>query len=129
MAAADSKAAQLIARIREQRMKWVDLQGEPGKRVRIIRPTETEQSLHFFKDERLVVGVEQVRQYVVDWEGFTEADLLGAAVGASDPVPFSPEIWAEIVSDKARWVRQLAQDMLDQIVEHRVATFNDEKNS
>lgn len=129
MAAADSKAGQLIARIREQRMKWVDLQGKPGKRVRIIRPTETEQSLHFFKDERLVVGVEQVRQYVVDWEGFTEADLLGAAVGASDPVAFSSELWAEVVSDKARWVRQLAQDMLDQIVEHRVATVNDEKNS
>lgn len=122
------KVGRLIARLREQRMKWVELAALPGKRVRIIRPTESELP-EFFQGGRLTVGLEQVKRFVVDWEGFTEADLIGAALGASDPVPFDPTLWAEVVADQSTWVRQLAQDLLDHVVAHRVAAAADEKNS
>ncbi len=128
MAGTTAQASLLITRLREQRMKWVELAALPGKRVRIIRPTETELP-EFFQGGRLTVGLEQVKRFVVDWEGFTEADLLGAAVGSSDPLPFDPALWAEVAADQSAWVRQLAQDLLDHVVAHRVAAASDEKNS
>ena len=121
-------ATNLAARLREQRMKWVDLADQDGKRVRIIRPTETELGT-LFKGGHLFVGIEEVKRFVVDWEGFTEADLLGPAIGAADPVPFDAALWAEVVADKVRWVRQLAQDILDHVVSHRLAADEDAKNS
>lgn len=128
MSGATTPAGRLITRLREQRMTWVELAALPGKRVRIIRPTETELA-EFFQGSRLTVGLEQVKRYVVDWEGFTEADLIGAALGASDPVPFDAALWAEVVADQSAWVRQLAQDLLDHVLAHRVAAAADEKNS
>ena len=118
----------LVARLREQRMKWVDLADEDGKRVRIIRPTETELG-SLFKGGQLSIGLEEVKRFVVDWEGITEADLLGPAIGAADAVPFDAALWAEVVADKVRWVRQLAQDILDHAVSHRLAADQDSKNS
>lgn len=120
--------AQLIKRLREQRMQWVDLD-LPGKRVRLIRPTEIEIGLHFIKDGRVSVGVAEVERFTVDWEGFTEADLLGAAVGSSDAVPFSQALWAEVISDRAGWVRQLATELLDIVVKHGAEKKVDAKNS
>ena len=120
--------AQLIKRLREQRMQWVDLD-LPGKRVRLIRPTEIEIGLHFIKGGSVSVGVEEVERFTVDWEGFTEADLLGAAVGSSDPVPFSQALWAEVISDRAGWVRQLATELLDIVVKHGAEKKVDAKNS
>lgn len=121
-------SAQLIKRLREQRMHWIDLD-LPGKRVRLIRPTEIEIGQHFVKDGQVSVGVAEVERFAVDWDGFTEADLLGAAVGSSDLVPFSPALWAEVVSDKSAWVRKLATDLLDIVIKHSAATKVDAKNS
>ena len=120
--------AQLIKRLREQRMQWVDLD-LPGKRVRLIRPTEIEIGLHFIKDGSVSVGVAEVERFTVDWEGFTEADLLGAAVGSSDPVPFSQPLWAEVIGDRSAWVRQLATELLDIVVKHGAEKKVDAKNS
>ena len=120
--------AQLIKRLREQRMQWVDLD-LPGKRVRLIRPTEIEIGLYFVKDGSVSVGVAEVERFTVDWEGFTEADLLGAAVGSSDAVPFSQALWAEVISDRSGWVRQLATELLDIVVKHGAEKKVDAKNS
>lgn len=120
--------AQLIKRLREQRMQWVDLD-LLGKRVRLIRPTEIEIGKHFIKDGSVSVGVAEVERFTVDWEGFTEADLLGAAVGSSDPVPFSQALWAEVISDRSAWVRQLATELLDIVVKHGAEKKVDAKNS
>ena len=119
---------QLIKRMREQRMKWVDIAGQPGKRVRIIRPTETEVGQYLSKGRELVVGLEEVKRFAVDWQGYTQADLLGASIGSADAVPFHPDLWAEVVSDQAKWVRQLAQDLLDLVVAHGSAVAEDAKN-
>jgi hypothetical protein len=121
-------SAQLIKQLRERRMTWVDLT-LPGKRVRLIRPTEVELSQYFIKDGSVSVGIEEVKRFTIDWQGFTEADLLGAAIGSSDTVQFTPELWAEVVSDHVDWVRDLAHKLLDLSIQHRATAEGDEKNS
>ena len=85
--------AALIARMQEQRSTWVPLPG--GQRVRLLRPVESE--LHRFIAG---VNVEDVCRHADGWDGFTEATLLGPAIGASDPLPFNAELWAAYVRDR-----------------------------
>lgn len=58
----------------------------------IRRPTDSE-----FVEHRALRSYELARQYVIGWEGVTEADLVKG--GASDEVPFVKELWAEFVND------------------------------
>ena len=97
--------ADLIARLDEQRAFWVPL--SEGRRVKLQRPLETEMGA-FVEG----VGVDAVCQRAVAWEGFSEATFLGAAIGASDPLPFNADLWA-------RWARDHAADTracLDELV-------------
>ena len=109
----------VINKLRAARQSWVEL--EPGKRVQIIRPPESEIG-DFLRDDAgfrsMVAELSQVQKYVGGWEGITEVDLLGAAVGASDPVPFAPELWNEIVADRGDWIKLVAAGLLDAIVKH-----------
>jgi len=112
------KSALLAARKRS-REKTVDL-GD-GKSVQFRRPPEVDMAslLTGSGDTRTwSVGIEHVRKYVTGWEGFTEADLLGAGVGASDPVPFDPELWDDLCSDNIQWVSKVADAILRAVVDH-----------
>lgn len=109
MATADLAA--LIARMDAQRTRWATLPG--GRRVQFRRPLETE-----FGRFRQGVTVEHLAEYACGWEGFTEADLLGAAIGSSDPVPFSPELWGRLVRDRLDYVAPMAQAIVDAVTEH-----------
>jgi len=120
----------LLLKLRQQREHTVKL-GE-GKEVTFLRPPETEMTamLHGDGDTRTwVVGFAEVCKYVNGWKGFTEADVLGAAVGSSDEVPFSPELWAELVSDKLEWMRKVADKILKSVVEHINKQDTTAKNS
>lgn len=120
-------SAALIKQLRELRMKWIDLPAE-GKRVRIIRPTEAELLQQFVKAGRITAGIEQAQAFVVDWEGFTAADIVGPAVGASDPLPFDQPLWAEVVSDQLEWVRAVTHALVELITDHHAARAADAKN-
>jgi hypothetical protein len=104
-------AGDIIERLREQRSRWFET--AEGRRVKIRRPSETECIT-------LVggLGVEHAQRYVVGWDGYTEADLLGAAVGSGDAVPFDAELWAEYVADHAELATQVVGWLGDMIVEH-----------
>lgn len=123
---------QLIKQLREQRMAWVDLEpataSTPAKRVRIIRPTEVEVGRRYFKDRQVSVGFEEVCDFVVDWSGLTEADLLGASVGSSDSVPFSQALWGEVAGDKSKWNTKVANALLDAVVTHMQTRADTLKN-
>ncbi len=83
--------ALMLARMQGQREFTVEL---PNRRkVRMRRPPEVDLP-------RMIGGVfiEHVVEAAVGWD-FTEADLLGAAIGAEDEVPFSRELWREYVAD------------------------------
>ena len=119
-------SAALIKRMREQRMRWVELEGD--KAVRVIRPTQVEVMRHLFKAGDLSVSLEDVQRFTVDWRGFTEADLLGAAVGSSDPIEFSAELWLELSGEHATWLNQLANSLLEMILEKYGAEKESAKN-
>lgn len=114
-------ARALLAKMAEQRAAWCDL-GD-GLRVQYRRPPEVELP-------RLAGGVrlEHVEAYACGWEGFTEATLLGAAVGASDPVPFTPELWAAWVRDHADAAGKVCQHMAATVSEYLTRREADAKN-
>lgn len=121
----------LLAQLRKRREKKVDL-GD-GKSVTFHRPPESEMAALLFgdgtKERTITVGLDQVRKYVVGWSGFTEADLLGAGVGSSDPVDFSADLWAEVCSDDMGWINQIAEAILKSVVDHWSAKDAVAKNS
>ncbi len=122
----DAKA--LLARMAAQREAWCDLAaaGEryAGLRVQYRRPPEVE-----LPRLRAGVLIEHVVDYACGWEGFTEATLLGAAVGASDPVPFDREVWAAWVRDHVDVVSLVAKAMSETVSAYLVQREATAKNS
>lgn len=127
-------AAQLIAKLREQRDSWCVLReaadGEPELAVCLRRPTEAEipgyKPTATQSTEQLLT--EAVCRQAVGWRGITEAELLGAAVGSSDPVEFSVDLWAEVVRDRADWLSACAVHLMQQINSHLRAKAEQRKN-
>lgn len=124
-----SKPDDLLRRMREQRMRWVELEpaqpgtndepGTPAKRVRVIRPTEVEIGRHLARPGGGIgIDLEGVVRFTADWSGFRECDLLGHGIGASDAVPYQAEIWSDLVADRSPWLRTVSQAILDDVVAH-----------
>lgn len=120
----------VIELLLSQRKSWVDV--EPGKRVQIIRPPESE-VFNFIRTDgptrTLHCTLAQVTQYTTGWDGITEADLLGAAVGASSPIAFDSALWAVVIADRAQWVNKLSDALVDAIAKHFKQKAQAEKNS
>lgn len=126
--AADHSGLQRVLRaMREQRLHWVELdegaQPGEGRAVRYRRPAEAE--MHQFVAG---VGVEHVAEFVVDWRNFTEATLLGAAIGSSDEVPFSKEAWGLYVRDHLDESNKVARAMANAMRDHIQARADAAKN-
>lgn len=121
-------SARIIAALRAARQTWVEL--APGKRVQIIRPAEA--NLHEFRLQGAENSVERmlrcVVKYVTGWEGFTEADLLGAALAPADPVAFDAALWATVVADHVDWVSTIMGALVDAINAHEAAKEAAQKN-
>jgi len=120
----------LLARMAEQRAHWVDLPGAataagtPGRRLQFHRPPEV--------DLPTLMGgvmIEHVIQYACGWSGFTEADLLGAAVGSSDALPFDRALWAAWVRDHTDAVPPVAKALAEAVTAHLDARGAIAKNS
>lgn len=118
----EAAARNLIERLQAQRKHWVDL-GD-GRKVQYMRPPEVELP-------RLINGVriEHVTQYVCDWKGFSEATLLGAAVGSSDPVEFDRALWAEVVADDVKLLGVVAEALAGAATAYLAERTAVEKNS
>lgn len=115
-------SAALIAQMRAARTTWVDL-GD-GVAVAIIRPTELEMAAfvrRLFVAGESVPDTELCFRWVTDWRGVTEATLLGAGIGSSAPVPWSTEVWAEVVGDRKAWASAVAQAVVDAMQAHLTA--------
>lgn len=109
------------AALRKRREKWVDT--DEGKRVQFRRPTESEMGAHLevrgqgeSATSTWVIRNDDVFKYVVGWEGYTEADILGAAVGASDPLPFDADLFREFALDNVDLLGKVAKGILDSIL-------------
>jgi hypothetical protein len=108
----------VLAGLEADALQWVPLgPPEQGRRVSFTRPEEAD-----FFDFREGVTVEHVCQYVNGWEGFSEATLRGAAIGASDPLPFDARLWRRYArnrSDEASVVARAIADAIKQRVKER----------
>lgn len=96
-----SPAELLLQQYLAQLERWVDLGGGLRVCVHALRETELGQ----LRDRHVV---EVVIDRAVRWEGFSAAVLLGAAIGASDPIDFDRPLWAEAVRRNADWVSKVA---------------------
>lgn len=103
----------LIEQLRAQRTGRVEV--EPGKFLLVRRPLEVTEMWRFFIGENTQ---ELFIKHVVGWDGVTQADLLGPAVGASDPAVFSRELADETLADKAEWVTQAGAWLANAIKAH-----------
>src|SRR5574343_637511 len=97
----------LIARMDEQRAQWLDLVDFPGKRLRFLRPLETD--IHGMRAKTLRDIAESAAEFVDDWSGFTEATLLGDAVGSDQPVAFHRALFVRWLRDRTEVVAALGE--------------------
>ncbi len=101
----------LINRLLAARESWFEI--EPGRRVKLRRPPEVDMP-------KLVSGVtlDLLASCTVDWEGFTEADLLGVSVGSDTIVPFSADVWKLALADRSKWFAATSGELLRLVTEH-----------
>lgn len=128
MSAAGAQA-QIIARLLDQRRTWVPLP-DRGIEVQVQRPAEAEMQPYLVQGDdgrtTLRAALPQVQGCVVGWRrmvdgkpaSVTEADLLGAAIGSDEAVPFDAGLWAVLVADRHAWVQAVAQAVLQAINDH-----------
>lgn len=119
------KPAELIAKLDEQRTRWVDL--PDGKRLRVMRPLETDAD-RLTGHRSLGSLAEALCTFVVGWSGFTEADLLGAALGASDEVAFDAALCLRVLRDRGDYVVTLGDEIRAMVKAHRDAKDAAAKN-
>lgn len=121
-------ASALVARLRARREKWVEVEpaagDKPAKEIRIIRPPESE----FWRFGQDGASVDIACDFVTGWRGVTEADLLGEAVGASDPVDFDSALWKEVVRDRTGWLNKAASAVSQSVMDHIEQSKALEKN-
>lgn len=98
----------LLEALRKQRTEWVEL--AEGLRVSFSRPPEVE-----FRTLANGVSLDHVRRYCNGWAGFTEATVLGEAVGSGDPVEFDASLCAEILADRSEWLGKVANAIVESV--------------
>ncbi len=113
--------AVLLAQMEAGRTAWADL--AKGRRVQFRRPLEDD-----MQRLRTMPVVDMVCEFVVGWEGITEADLLGAAVGSDAPVPFHAELWSRHLRDNLAHVEPVAAAIVRSVTEHVAARDATAKN-
>ena len=101
----------LLARIRKSRESMVEVD---GYRLTVRRPTDW-QALQMHQDESTVFDV--AREYVVDWSGVKESDLLKS--GGSDEIAFDADLWAEWLSDNDQFILPIYSAVMESYTAHR----------
>lgn len=119
----------LLALMAKQREFGVDdLPGFAGRRITLRRPTEeqvlTELLVLVPNPEdpakplaHFVSQPKNLHTYAVDWAGFTEADLVGAA-GGDDAVPFHPLLLQAWLAEHVAVAQHLSDKLMQAVVEH-----------
>lgn len=111
----------LLQRMRAARERVVTL--APDRSVTVRRPTDLELTTYARGGG---MDTTTVFDHVVDWSGFTEADLVPS--GASDAVPFDRELFAEWVADHPQHWPTIAAAITDMIEARKQAREDGTKN-
>lgn len=124
--------SKLAERIRKNRELKVDV----GRWTFIARrPTEEQGGLLlqeiFGGNEKAVLTVQQcariARDYVVDWKGVIEDDLIGG--GGQDEVMFDAEDWSEFIADHRECWEPIGLKVIDGYLGRLKQQQETEKNS
>jgi hypothetical protein len=124
MVGADALVAQLMA----QRLRAVELGG--GVSIKYEIPSAFA-AMALSKASSRGDGDEVIRltgQLIREWEGVTQATVLGAAVGSSDPAPFDPRLWRVLAGDRPSWALDAGNAMLAAAIERHEAAAVSAKN-
>lgn len=130
----------MLRQQRAQRATWLELDEPPRRALQIRRPGEeaiagwravfevfnegdSDKSLATLPKLRDIA-----RSVVVDWRGFTEADLLGEAIGASSPQSFDLDVFSEWVDDETLTLVNIASHAARAFTEYRDKKAAAEKN-
>jgi hypothetical protein len=68
------------------------------------------------------------REVVVGWRGFTEADILGPAIGSDTPVEFDPDLFIEWATDDLMMLADVSNKAVQAFIDHRDKKAAAEKN-
>ena len=132
--------SEIKALLLKRRANWVTV-GEVGEgdakrvqKVKFTRPPESD--FHTMlttvdvesNTARWNVELSHVKKYADDWEGFTEADLIGAGVGASDAVPFDSGLFSYWVEDNVEAQRKIGSAILSATVDYLTSREATAKN-
>jgi hypothetical protein len=115
--------SKLIEQLRAQRTGRVEV--EPGKFLLVRRPLEATEMPRFVRGS---ATPESFIGQIAGWDGITEADLLGAAVGSSDAAAFTPELAAEVLADRVEWMGKVGEWLVQAITTHLKAREATAKN-
>lgn len=100
----------LIRRIYAQRERWVDV----GDRKEIcVRRPDRWDSLSFLRDRT----ADRICGQVVNWRGFTEADVLGEGVGTVEEVAFGSDLFRVLAGDRLDWLEKIVDTLTEMIAE------------
>lgn len=101
----------VLAGLDADALHWVPLgPPEQGRKVSFTQPEEAD-----FFDFKGGVTVDHVCQYVNGWQGFSEATLRGASVGASDELPFDARLWRRYARNHADEASAVAKAIAEAI--------------
>jgi len=100
--------ASYLARMEAARERWLTL--DDRRQVKIRRPHET----RLPSGVRSAADLEPCADYVVDWRGFTEADLLPGQ-GADTAVPFDAAVWRLLAFDHVEWLTVIGLAAADDV--------------
>lgn len=92
-----------------------------GYTFTVRRPTDTE-----FLEHRELRVFEIAQEYVIGWEGVTEADIVKG--GGEDQVTFSRDLWREWCADRPDLWEPLFEAVLTAYEKHSEARKAAEKN-
>lgn len=110
----------IIERLRRARQSQVP---SGGRCFTVRRPTDLEMyELSGRMDQR-----ELLTRFVIDWGAMPEMDLVPG--GGPDPVPFSPELWAEWIADHPEHWDAITDGVVAAYSAHKATREETAKNS
>lgn len=84
----------MLRKQREARRTWYELDDPPRRALQLRLPSDFK--MMKWRDGVTVERVPEIIEHcVIDWRGFTEADLLGASLAGDAMQPFDKEVFDE----------------------------------
>jgi hypothetical protein len=122
----------MLRRQRAASREWLELDDEPRRRAVYVRRPHLVEGLGFHDSDgkvKLALVNQRLRDLVVDWRGFTEADLLGSSIGSDALQDFDADVFAEWAGDQPELVMKIAMHAIELWARYNKQRDGDAKNS